>query len=92
MREETLGPEVSRQYFFYGDIGDWGLGCHLQPTTDDPAGPHNFGWRGIGGTLFLVDEENDFYLIYMVQKWGGPDDTPFTNDIAARMVYDAMRN
>ena len=92
MREGTLGPEVSRQYFFYGDIGDWGLGFHLQPTTDDPDGPNNFGWRGIGGTLFLVDEENDFYLIYMVQKWGGPDDTPFTNDIAARMIYDAMRN
>ena len=92
MREGTLGPGVSRQYFFYGDIGDWGLGFHLQPTTDDPDGPHNFGWRGIGGTLFLVDEDNDFYLIYMVQKWGGPDDTPFTNDIAARMVYEAMRN
>ena len=83
---------MSWQYFFYGDIGDWGLGFHLQPTTADPDGPHNFGWRGIGGTLFLVDEENDFYLIYMVQKWGGPDDTPFTSDIAARMVYDAMRN
>ena len=92
MREGTLGPGVSRQYFFYGDTGDWGLGFHLQPTTDDPDGPHNFGWRGIGGTLFLVDEENDFYLIYMVQKWGGPDDTPFTNDIATRMVYEAMRN
>ncbi|MGB1640931.1 MAG: serine hydrolase domain-containing protein, partial [Pseudohongiellaceae bacterium] len=48
MREGTLGPGVSRQYFFYGDIGDWGLGFHLQPTTDDPDGPHSFGWRGIG--------------------------------------------
>ena len=91
MREGTLGPEVSRQYFFYGDDGDWGLGFHLQPTTEDPNGPHNFGWRGIGGTLFLVDKENDFYLIYMVQKWGGPDNTPFTNDTAVAMVYDAMR-
>ena len=69
-----------------------GLGFHLQPTTDDAAGPHNFGWRGIGGTIFIVDEENDFYLVYMVQKWGGPTDTPFTNDIATRMVYEAMRN
>ena len=91
MREGTLGPEVSRQYFFYGDDGDWGLGFHLQPTTEDPNGPYNFGWRGIGGTLFLVDKENDFYLIYMVQKWGGPDNTPFTNDTAVAMVYDAMR-
>lgn len=92
MREKTMGEEVSRQYFFYGETGDWGLGFHLQPTTDDADGPHNFGWRGIGGTIFFVDEENDFYLVYMVQKWGGPADTPFTNDIATRMVYEAMRD
>lgn len=92
MREGTLGPDVSRQYFFYGDSGDWGLGFHLQPTSDDPDGPHNFGWRGIGGTIFIVDEENDFYLVYMVQKWGGPTGTPFDNTIATRMVYEAMRD
>lgn len=92
MREGTLGPDVSRQYFFYGDSGDWGLGFHLQPSSDDPDGPHNFGWRGIGGTIFVVDEENDFYLVYMVQKWGGPTGTPFDNTIATRMVYEAIRD
>lgn len=92
MREGTLGPDVSRQYFFYGDSGDWGLGFHLQPSSDDPDGPYNFGWRGIGGTIFVVDEENDFYLVYMVQKWGGPTGTPFDNTIATRMVYEAMRD
>ena len=92
MREGTLGPDVSREYFFYGDAGDWGLGFHLQPSSDDPDGPHNFGWRGIGGTIFVVDEENDFYLVYMVQKWGGPSGTPFDNTIATRMVYEALRN
>jgi CubicO group peptidase (beta-lactamase class C family) len=92
MREGTLGPDVSREYFFYGDAGDWGLGFHLQPSSDDPDGPHNFGWRGIGGTIFVVDEENDFYLVYMVQKWGGPTGTPFDNTFATQMVYEAIRN
>jgi len=91
MREKRIGSEVSREFFFYGETGDWGLGFHLQPTTEDPDGPYNFGWRGIGGTLFLVDEENDFYMIYMEQKRGGPR-APFNNNVAQRMVYEAMRD
>ena len=92
MLEKRIGSEVSREFFFYGNTGDWGLGFHLQPTTDDPNGPHNFGWRGIGGTIFVVDRENDFYMIYMEQKRGGPRGTPFNNNVAQRMVYEAMRN
>lgn len=87
----SLGDEVSRQYFFYGDAGDWGLGFHLQPIADNSP-PYNFGWRGIGGTIFIVDPTNDFYLLYMVQKWGGPADTPFNSDVAVRMIYEAMQN
>ncbi len=92
MRQKKIGDSVSREFFFYGDRGDWGLGFHLQPTTDDPDGAHNFGWRGIGGTLMIVDEENDFYLLYMEQKRGGPQGAPFNANIATRMVYEAMRN
>ncbi len=91
MLEKRIGDDVSREYFFYGETGDWGLGFHLQPTTDDPDGPHNFGWRGIGGTLFLVDRENDFYMLYMEQKRGGPR-APFNNSAAQRAVYEAMRD
>ena len=40
----------------------------------------------------MIDEENDFYMIYMEQKRGGPRDAPFNNNIATRMVYEAMRN
>lgn len=91
MTEKFIGDEVSREYFFYGNRGDWGLGFHLQPTDGGNAdGPHNFGWRGIGGTLFIVDPENDFYMIYMEQKQGGPQGSPFNNNIAQRVVYDAM--
>ena len=91
MLEPKIGDSVSREFFFYGNTGDWGLGFHLQPTSDDPDGPHNFGWRGIGGTLFIVDQENDFYMIYMEQKRGGPP-APFNANIAQQVVYEAMRD
>lgn len=91
MRETRIGADVSREFFFYGEVGDWGLGFHLQPTADDPNGPHNFGWRGIGGTIFIVDEENDFFMIYMEQKRGGPR-APFNNNVAQQMVYEAIQN
>ncbi len=92
MSEKRIGTDVSREYFFYGNTGDWSMGFHLQPTTADADGPHNFGWRGIGGTLFVVDRENDFYMIYMEQKRGGPRGAPFDNNIAQRVVYEAMRD
>ncbi len=91
MLEPKIGESVSREYYFFGDVGDWGLGFHLQPTTDNSGGPYNFGWRGIGGTIFIVDQENDFYMVYMEQKWGGPP-APFDNNAAQRVVYEAMRN
>ena len=92
MTEKRIGTDVSREYFFYGNTGDWSMGFHLQPTAGNADGPHNFGWRGIGGTLFLVDRENDFYLIYMEQKWGGPRGAPFDNNVAQRVVYEAMKD
>jgi CubicO group peptidase (beta-lactamase class C family) len=92
MTQKFIGESVSREHFFYGDRGDWGLGFHLQPTTEDPSGPHNFGWRGIGGTLFLVDRENNFYLLYMEQRRGGPRGAPFSNNAAQQVIYEAMRD
>ncbi len=91
MLVKHIGTEVSREYYFYRNRGDWGLGFHLQPTTDDPNGPFNFGWRGIGGTIFAVDRENDFFMIYMEQKMGGPR-APFNNNTALAAVYEAMAN
>ncbi len=91
MLEPKIGDSVSREYYFFGGLGDWGLGFHLQPTSDNPDGPYNFGWRGIGGTIFIVDRENDFYMVYMEQKWGGPP-APFNNNVAQQVVYEAMQN
>ena len=91
MQEKRITPDVSREYFFYGDRGDWSMGFHLQPVdADNPEGAHNFGWRGIGGTLFFVDPENEFFMIYMEQKRGGPRGAPFDNNVAQRVVYEAV--
>ncbi len=91
MTEKRISADVSREYFFYGNRGDWSMGFHLQPTDgSNPDGPHNYGWRGIGGTLFLVDPENNFFMIYMEQKRGGPRGAPFDNNIAQRVVYEAI--
>lgn len=90
MLEPQITPEVSREFFFYGNTGNWGLGFHLQPTEGDANGAHNFGWRGIGGTIFVVDRENDFYMLYMEQRRGGPRGAPFDNNAAQRVVYEAI--
>lgn len=91
MQEERITDDVSREYYFYGERGGWSMGFHLQPVdASDPDGTSNFGWRGIGGTLFLVDPANDFFMIYMEQKRGGPQGAPFDNNVAQRMVYDAI--
>jgi CubicO group peptidase (beta-lactamase class C family) len=93
MSEERITAEVSRENFFYGNRGGWSMGFHLQPI--DPANPaagSNFGWRGIGGTLFVVDPVNDFFMIYMEQKRGGPRGAPFDNNTAQRVVYEAVLN
>lgn len=93
MQEKRITPDVSRQFFFYGNRGDWSMGFHLQPVdASNPDGAHNFGWRGIGGTLFLVDPENEFFMIYMEQKRGGPRGAPFDNNVAQRVVYEAVLN
>jgi len=91
MSEERITDDVSREHFFYGDRGGWSMGFHLQPVDNsDPLGPQNIGWRGIGGTLFVVDHVNDFYMIYMEQRRGGPPGAPFSNNVAQRVVYEAI--
>ncbi len=91
MTRKYIGAEVSREFFFYGDRGDWGLGFHLQPTDgSDADGPHNFGWQGIGGTIFIVDPDKDFFMIYMEQKRGGPQGSQFNNNVAQQVIYNAM--
>lgn len=91
MKQKFIGDEMNRDAFFFGARGDWGLGFHLQPIPGaDNEGPFNFGWQGVGGTVFIVDPVNDFFMIYMAQVRGGPSGAPMDLSISQRVVYEAM--
>ena len=91
MNQKFIGDEVNRDAFFFGPTGDWGLGFHLQPIPGaDNDGPFNFGWQGIGGTVFIVDPVNNFFMLYMAQVRGGPRGAPMDLTISQRVVYEAM--
>ena len=91
MNQKFIGDEVNRDAFFYGPTGDWGLGFHLQPIPGaDNDGPFNFGWQGVGGTVFIVDPVNDFFMLYMAQVRGGPRGAPMDLTLSQRAVYEAM--
>ena len=93
MQQKFIGEDVDRSAFFFGPRGDWGLGFHLQPIPGaDNEGPFNFGWQGVGGTVFIVDPTNDFYMLYMAQVRGGPTGAPMGLTKAQAAVYKAMLN
>ncbi|GJM12610.1 MAG: serine hydrolase [Pseudohongiella sp.] len=91
MTQKFIGDDVDRSAFFFGPTGDWGLGFHLQPIPGaDNDGPFNFGWQGVGGTVFIVDPVNDFFMLYMAQVRGGPRGAPMDLTLSQRAVYEAM--
>lgn len=91
MNQKFIGEDVNRDAFFFGPRGDWGLGFHLQPIPGaDNDGPFNFGWQGVGGTVFIVDPVNDFFMLYMAQVRGGPRGAPMDLTLSQRAVYEAM--
>ncbi len=91
MNQKFIADDVNRDAFFPGSNGDWGLGFHLQPVPGaDNEGPFNFGWQGVGGTVFIVDPVNEFFMLYMAQVRGGPADAPMDLTISQQVVYEAM--
>ena len=91
MKQKFIGDDVNRDAFFFGPTGDWGLGFHLQPIPGaDNDGPFNFGWQEVGGTVFIVDPVNDFFMLYMAQVRGGPQGAPKDLTLSQRAVYEAM--
>jgi CubicO group peptidase (beta-lactamase class C family) len=93
MNQKFIGDDVNRDAFFFGEHGDWGLGFHLQPVPGSSnEGPFNFGWQGIGGTVFIVDPTNNFFMLYMAQVINAPEGTPMDLNLAQQAVYEAMLN
>ena len=90
MREPRIGDDVSREYFFYRDFGDFGLGFGLLPSNMGQAdSPKTFGWDGAAGTSFWVDPANEFFVVYMIQA----RDVPGGNGFSARTaIYQAIND
>ena len=91
MREKKIKDIVSREYFFYGNRGDWGLWISLySQLLKTRMGLITLDGEELPGPILLLIE-NDFYMIYMEQKRGGPR-APFNANVATQMVYEAMAN
>ena len=73
------------------ETGDW-VFIYSRLPGEGNDGDFNFGWQGIGGTVFIVDPTNDFFLIYMAQIQNGPRGAPMDLTKAQQAVYQAMRN
>jgi len=67
MRVPKIGTEVGRANFFFGNIGDFGLGFGLIPTQMGKPETATFGWDGLAGTAFWVDPTNELFVVYMIQ-------------------------
>lgn len=77
MRQPRIGTEVGRANFFYGSLGDFGLGFGLIPTQPGKPETATFGWDGAAGTGFFVDPVNELFMVYMIQARDVPGGLTF---------------
>ena len=69
MLEPQIGATVSRKNWFYGPLGDFGLGFGLLPIDmKDPSKGNVFSWSGYAGTNMWVDPANDITMVFMIQN------------------------
>ena len=85
-----IGQDVGRQYFFYKDKGDFGLGFGLVPiNSESPQSDLTYGWGGYAGTEFWVDPANGFFVVYMIQAHSVPGGLVFH---PRRAIYQSLSN
>jgi len=69
MLQPQIGTTVNRKNWFYGPLGDFGLGFGLLPIDlKDPAKGNVFSWSGYAGTNMWVDPANDITMVFMIQN------------------------
>ncbi|HEV7691959.1 MAG TPA: serine hydrolase domain-containing protein [Hyphomonadaceae bacterium] len=69
MLQPQIGTTVNRKNWFYGPLGDFGLGFGLLPIDlKDPAKGNVFSWSGYAGTNMWVDPKNDITMVFMIQN------------------------
>jgi CubicO group peptidase (beta-lactamase class C family) len=71
-----------------------GYGAGIAVVVDpaplkSPQGVGTISWGGAAGTNFWVDPQNDFYFVWMIQRFGVGDE--MRGDVT-RLVYDALEH
>jgi CubicO group peptidase (beta-lactamase class C family) len=88
MTSDHLGPEIARDnLYFPGARTGFGLGFAVRTSATPPFATGEYRWSGAGGTFFLVDPQDDMFVILMVQA---PSRLGQNEVEVRRLVYEAL--
>jgi CubicO group peptidase (beta-lactamase class C family) len=88
MTRDHLGPAIARDnLYFPGPRTGFGLGFAVRTAATPPFTVGEYRWSGAGGTFFLVDPQDDMFVIVLVQAPSRLGE----NEIEVRnLVYQAL--
>lgn len=67
-RDHVVGAGIARDdLYFPGADHGFGLGFSVRLTEKPPLPSGEYGWDGVGGTLFFIDPADDLFVIVMMQ-------------------------
>jgi CubicO group peptidase (beta-lactamase class C family) len=88
MTRDHLGPSVARDnLYFPGPRTGFGLGFAVRTSATPPFATGEYRWSGAGGTFFLVDPQDDMFVIVLVQA---PSRLGQNEVEVRRLVYEAL--
>jgi CubicO group peptidase (beta-lactamase class C family) len=88
MTRDHLGPAIARDnLYFPGPRSGFGLGFAVRTSATPPFATGEYRWSGAGGTFFLVDPQDDMFVIVMVQA---PSRLGQNEIEVRRLVYEAL--
>jgi CubicO group peptidase (beta-lactamase class C family) len=88
MTRDHLGPGIARDnLYFPGPRTGFGLGVAVRTSATPPFAVGEYRWSGAGGTFFLVDPQDDLFVIVLVQA---PSRLGQNEVEVRRLVYEAL--
>jgi CubicO group peptidase (beta-lactamase class C family) len=86
MTRDHLGPAIAHDnLYFPGPRSGFGLGVAVRTSATPPYATGEYRWSGAGGTFFLVDPQDDLFVIVMVRAPLGQNEIE-----VRRLVYEAL--
>jgi CubicO group peptidase (beta-lactamase class C family) len=86
MTRDHLGPEIAHDnLYFPGPRSGFGFSVAVRTSATPPFATGEYRWSGAGGTFFLVDPQDDLFVIVMVRAPLGQNEIE-----VRRLVYEAL--